>query len=193
MPITILPRRGVTSSIAIHHSFRQPPLSLLLLESHHNSRPMLGAGSSSGLNSSMPSWLQGCGRMGQTSRCFAVCSSPHSHVVCPSWLNSHFCIRYLHRPVPVRRRFTLDQVGHASVDPRHAGVDLSRKQWVKLNRLLCGTARVGDTLKLWSEQACVPAVTLYSRWSLTACYTRLLMALLVFAAHMQQLGFGCKT
>ena len=97
---------------------------------------------------------------------------------------------------PVRRRFRLDQVGHASVDTRlvlHPGVDLPGKQWVKLNRLLCGTARVGDTLKLWCEQACVLAETLYSRWSLTACYTRLLVAFLVFAAHMQQLGFGCKT
>ena len=37
-----------------------------------------------GLNSSRSSWVQGCGRMGQTSRCFMVCSSPHSHVVCPS-------------------------------------------------------------------------------------------------------------
>ena len=27
-----------------------------------------------------------------------------------------------------------------------------RKQWVKLNRLRCGTARVGDTLKLWGAQ-----------------------------------------
>ncbi len=25
-------------------------------------------------------------------------------------------------------------------------------QWVKLNRLRCGTARVGDTLKLWGVQ-----------------------------------------
>ena len=46
-----------------------------------------------------------------------VCSSPHSHVVCPSSLNPHFCIRDLHRPVPVRRRFRLDQVGHVSLEP----------------------------------------------------------------------------
>ena len=32
------------------------------------------------------------------------------------------------------------------------GADLHRKQWVKLNRLRCGTARVGDTLKLWGVQ-----------------------------------------
>ena len=32
------------------------------------------------------------------------------------------------------------------------GADLHRKQWVKLNRLRCGTARVGDTLKLWGAQ-----------------------------------------
>ena len=32
------------------------------------------------------------------------------------------------------------------------GADLPRKQWVKLNRLRCGTARVGDTLKLWGAQ-----------------------------------------
>ena len=30
--------------------------------------------------------------------------------------------------------------------------DLARKQWVKLNRLPCGTARVGDTLELWGVQ-----------------------------------------
>ena len=32
------------------------------------------------------------------------------------------------------------------------GADLHRKQWVKLNRLRCGTARVGNTLKLWVVQ-----------------------------------------
>ena len=32
------------------------------------------------------------------------------------------------------------------------GADLPRKQWVTLNRLRCGTARVGDTLKLWGAQ-----------------------------------------
>ena len=57
------------------------------------------------------------GRMGQTSRCFIVCSSPHLHVVCPSSLNPHLCIGDLHHPVPVRKRFRLDQAGHASLDP----------------------------------------------------------------------------
>ena len=33
------------------------------------------------------------------------------------------------------------------------GADLHRKQWVKLNRLRCGPARVGDTLKLWGAQS----------------------------------------
>ena len=66
-----------------------------------------------GLNSSMSSWVHGCGRMGQTS----MCSSPHSHVVCPSSLNPHFCIRDLHRPVPIRRRFRLDQVSKVSLEP----------------------------------------------------------------------------
>ena len=70
-----------------------------------------------GLNSSRSSWVHGCGRMGQTSRCFMVCSFPHSHVVCPSSLNPHFCIMDLHRPVPVRRRFRLEQVGHVSLEP----------------------------------------------------------------------------
>ena len=32
------------------------------------------------------------------------------------------------------------------------GADLHLKQWVKLNRLRCGTARVGDTLTLWGVQ-----------------------------------------
>ena len=50
-------------------------------------------------------------------RCFIVCSSPHSHIVCPTSLNPHVCIRDLHRPVLVRRRFRLDQVGHASLEP----------------------------------------------------------------------------
>ena len=84
-----------------------------------------------GLNSSRSSWVQGCGRMGQTSRCFMVCSSPHSHVVCPSSLNPHFCIRDLHLPVPVRRRFRLDQVGHVSLE--HGGSDS-----LGLNESLCG-------------------------------------------------------
>ena len=60
-----------------------------------------------------------------------VCSSPHSHVVCPSLLNPHFCIRDLHRPVPVRRRFRLDQVGHVSLEP--GGSDS-----LGLNESLCG-------------------------------------------------------
>ena len=60
-----------------------------------------------------------------------VCSFPHSHVVCPSSLNPHFCIRDLHRPVPVRRRFRLDQVGHVSLEP--GGSDS-----LGLNESLCG-------------------------------------------------------
>ena len=84
-----------------------------------------------GLNSSRSSWVHGCGRMGQTSRCFIVCSSPHSHVVCPASLNPHFCTRDLHRPVPVRRRCRLDQVGHASLEP--GGSDS-----LVLNESLCG-------------------------------------------------------
>ena len=84
-----------------------------------------------GLNSSRSSWVQGCGRMGQTSRCFMVCSSPHSHIVCPSSLDPHFCIRDLYLPVPVRWRFRLDQVGHASL--KHGGSDS-----LGLNESLCG-------------------------------------------------------
>ena len=106
-------------------------IELLLIESLHDSRTMLGAGSSSGWNSSRSSWVHGCGRMGQTGRCFIVCSSPHSHVVCSSSLNPHFCIRDLHRPVPLRRRFRLDQVGHASLEP--GGSDS-----LGLNESLCG-------------------------------------------------------
>ena len=69
--------------------------------------------------------------MGQTSRCFIVCSSPHSHVVRPSSLNPHFWIRDLHLPVPVRRRFRFDQVGQASLEP--GGGDS-----LGLNESLCG-------------------------------------------------------
>ena len=70
-----------------------------------------------GLNTARSSWVQGCDRVGQTSRCFIVCSSPHSDAVRPSSLNPHFCIRDLHRPVLTRRRFRLRQVGHASLEP----------------------------------------------------------------------------
>ena len=111
--------------------FRNLNLGSLLLESLHDSRPVLGAGSTRWLKSSRSSWVHGCGSMGQTSRCFIVCSSPHSHVVCSSSLNPHFCIRDLHRPVPVRRRFRLDQVGHASLEP--GGSDS-----LGLNESLCG-------------------------------------------------------
>ena len=45
--------------------------------------------------------------------------------------NPHFCIRDLHRPVPVRRRFRLDQVGHVSLEPE--GSDS-----LGLNESLCG-------------------------------------------------------
>ena len=44
----------------------------------------------------------------RTSRCFIVYSSPHSHTARPSSLYPHFCIRALHHPVPVQRRFRLD-------------------------------------------------------------------------------------
>ena len=67
----------------------------------------------------------------QTSRCFIVCSSPHLHVACSSPLNPNFCIRDLHRPVPVRGRFRLDQVGHVSLEP---GGSYS----LGLNESLCG-------------------------------------------------------
>ena len=51
------------------------------------------------------------------SRCIIVCSSPHSHGFCPSLSYPHFCIRALHRQVRVWGLFTLDQVGHASLEP----------------------------------------------------------------------------
>ena len=104
---------------------------LLLFESLHDSRPMLGAGSSSGVELFQVFMGTRLWQDGQTSRCFMVCSSPHSHVVCPSSLNHHFCIRDLHRPVPVRRRFRLDQVGHVSHEP--GGSDS-----LGLNESLCG-------------------------------------------------------
>ena len=100
----------------------------LLFKSLHDSRPMLGAGSSSGVE--LFQVFMGT-RLWQTSRCFMVCSFPHSHVVCPSSLNPHFCIRDLHRPVPVRRRFRFDQVGHVSLEP--GGIDS-----LGVNDRLCG-------------------------------------------------------
>ena len=33
--------------------------------------------------------------------------------------------------------------------------DLLHNQWMRLNRLRCGTARVGDTTKLWGTQESV--------------------------------------
>ena len=53
------------------------------------------------------------------------------------------------------------------------GADLHRKQWVKLNGLRCGTARVCDTLKLWDAQesatcACGHITQSCSVWSWTA-------------------------
>ena len=76
---------------------------------------------------------------------------------------------------------------------------IPRKQWVKLNRLRCGTARVGDTFKLCGAQesamyyACGHITRQCSMLSLTACYIRPLMALLVSAVQMQQLGIGWMT
>ena len=78
-----------------------------------------------GLNSSRSSWVHGCGRMGQTSRRFIVCSSPHSHVVCLSSLHKGYCI------VQSLYGNRLDQVGHASLEP--GGSDS-----LGLNESLCG-------------------------------------------------------
>ena len=54
---------------------------------------------------------------------------------------------------------------------RPPGADLSRKQWVKLNRLRCSTARVGaDTLKLWGAQESASHVCLRKHYTdSTAC------------------------
>ena len=63
-----------------------------------------------------------------------------------------------------RRGTTVLMLAHLSFDlpvPRPArrcrpvlppGADLPRKQWVRLNRLRSGTARVGETLQLWGMQ-----------------------------------------
>ena len=74
--------------------------------------------------------------MGQASRCFivGVCSSPDAHAVCPSSLNPDLCIRALHRPVPVRSRFRLDQVGHTSLERFEPGGSVS----LGLKESLCG-------------------------------------------------------
>ena len=59
-----------------------------------------------------------------------------------------------------RRGTTVLMLAHLSFDlpvPRPApslppGADLPRKQWVRLNRLRSGTARVGENLQLWGMQ-----------------------------------------
>ena len=76
--------------------------------------------------------------------------------------------------------------------------DLHRKQWVKLNRLCCGTARVGDTLKLGGAQesatcACGHITQSVQRVVVDGMIHKALMALLVFVAQVQQLGIGWKT
>ena len=70
---------------------------------------------------------------------------PHSHIVCPSSLYPHFCIRVLHHSAPVRRRFRLDQVGHTSLEPggsdslrlysQRSGLDRSLKHAMICSRL----------------------------------------------------------
>ena len=70
-----------------------------------------------GLNSSRSSWVHSCGRIGKSSRCFIVCSSPDAHAFCPSSFNPYFCIRAVLRPAPLRRRVRVDQVGYASLEP----------------------------------------------------------------------------
>ena len=102
---------------------------------------------SSGLNSSMSSYEQGCSRMGQTSRCFSVSSSPHSHAACPSSLYPHVCIKALHRPV--RRRFRLD---HASLEPG-GSVSLTLEGslcvvvWIWLDQRV--SLRIDMSLRVW--------------------------------------------
>ena len=54
---------------------------------------------------------------GEDQQVFHCLFIPHLYVFCSSSLNTHFYIRDLHTPVPVRRRFRLDQVGHASLEP----------------------------------------------------------------------------
>ena len=75
------------------------------------------------------------------------------------------------------------------------GADLPRKQWVKLNRLRCGTARVGDTLKLWGAQesstcACGHITQSVQHVVVDCMIHKVPDSLLVFAARMRQLGLG---
>ena len=92
---------------------------------------MLGAGSSSGVELFQVFMGTRLWQDGADQQVFHFCSSPHSHVVRPSSLNPHFWIMDLHLPVPVRRRFRLDQVGQASLEP--GGSDS-----LGLNESLCG-------------------------------------------------------
>ena len=55
------------------------------------------------------------------------------------------------RLLPCHVHDILRSVPYSTNDPVKAWSD-HHKQWVKLNRLRCGTARVGDTLKLWGAQ-----------------------------------------
>ena len=92
--------------------------SLLLFESLHDSRPMLGAGSSSGVElfqvfMGTRLWQDGADQqvfhglfIPTFARCLSILvESPFLH------------LRDLHRPVPVRRRFSLEQVSHTSLEP----------------------------------------------------------------------------
>ena len=121
-----------------------------------------------GLNYSGSSWVHGCGRMGQTIRCFIVCWSPHSHVVCSSLLSPHFCIRDLHRPVPVRRRFRLDQVGHTSLEPGGSdSLGLNESLWGVVWRWLDqrGSLRVRESKTFLMPYARVLVSSLVTSWS----------------------------
>ena len=115
--------------------------------------------------------------------CWPMASTPMNVICAVGYNQCHMCSRI--QSTSYVQSDTINIIRAACPQPRPVlppGVDLNCKQCVKLNRLHCGTARVGDT----SNSQC-------SMWSWTAWYTRLLMALLVFAAQMQQLGLGWKT
>ena len=93
----------------------------LLLSHYTTLAPCWAQDLARGLNSSRSSWVHGFGRLVQTSRCFIVCSPPHSHVVCNQTHLYYYTSRLqmsIHKICPflaVRAKFDSDHRQNASL------------------------------------------------------------------------------